>query len=359
MKITPTKFDLIGYRIVSPFHLVALTAYAQNYQLEKKNLNVLVIISKGPWRDSILKKADVSDPRLKMTFLSEDDASLNAPVWWPVLMILRPLISLGVRLTNRPRIPICSPTLACLRFSSQSMPALWQFKPILIDEGIGSFNTLQNFRREAKKNFRSEALQRLAVLGYDLVHKNLCLLGGSQVTLFKFEGQKPVLNNEVADAYRRIFRMRYESHRKPLNFHGPVVLILTQPLDEIGACSRQDLMNELEKLVLKIRLRGLSPILKIHPAEDPEKYRPLGVEQVDFDGIVEEIFAGVGDQISEIQGFSSTSLITGSALYGIRSVRVNMAEDQSGLGLFSGPARALFHAYTQTEEQNETNGHRT
>ncbi len=332
---------------------MALTAFAQNFQPEKKSLNVLVILSKGPWEESILKTAAVPDPRLEVTFINESEAALRVPARWPVLMMLRPLIRWVGKLTTRPQIPVCSPSLACLRFSSQSLSALWRYKPILIDEGIGSFNTFQNFKLEARRKFRSKPLQVLALTAFSLVYRSLRLLGARKVTLFRFENKKPVLNDHVADGYRRVFKMGYDSRGDRLKFDRPVVLILTQPLDEVGVCSREDLVDRIENLALNIRRGGRVPILKVHPAEDPSKYRFPGVEQIEYDGVVEEIFAGASDQIAEIQGFSSTGLITGSALYGIRAVRIDFPDSGTNRGVFKGRAQALFAHYTKTEMESK------
>lgn len=348
MKVTAEEYDLIGYRIVSPFHLMALTAFAQNFQPEKKSLNLLVIVSKGPWKQKILTSDSVPDPRLKVTFLEEEEAGLKFPVWWPLFLMLRPFISWIAKLTIGARVPVCAPTLSCLRFSSRSLSALWNLEPILIDEGIGSFNTIQNFKREAQRQFRKKWVQALAFWAFRLVNGSLRVLGGNRITLFSFARQRPVLNRRVADSYRRVFKMGYDRRDKPLRFGRSVVLILTQPFSESGVCAPDELVDEIEKLLPMIRQKGEVPVLKVHPAEDPTKYFRLGLDHVEYEGPAEEIFAAAGCEIAEIWGFSSTSLIIGSALYGIRARRMELPWAEATVEIFKDESRALFLAYTET-----------
>lgn len=348
MSLTAEEYDLIGYRIVSPFHLTALTAFAQSFQPEKKALNLLVIVSKGPWDKNILTSTPISDPRLNVTFIEEGEAGLEFPIWWPLFLILRPFLSWAARWMNSAKIPVCAPTLSCLRFSSRSFFALWHFEPVLIDEGIGSFNTLQNFRQEAQRKFRIQWVQTLASHGFRIVYRSLNFLGGNRVTLFSFRGQKPALNIAVADSYRRVFKMGYNRRRKSVKFDRPVVLILTQPFAEMGVCSADELVGEVEKLTQKVHRMGLVPVLKVHPAEDAAKYYRLDVGRVEYEGPAEEIFAAAGNDITEIWGFSSTSLIIGNALYGIRSRTVRLPWPGATVDVFKDEARMLFLTYTET-----------
>lgn len=342
------EYDLIGYRIVSPFHLVAFTAFAQNFHPEKQSLKLLIIVSKGPWGKSILTRAPIPDPRLEITFIDDEESGLHFPAWWPLFLLLRPFFSWGVKLAGRTQIPVCATSLSCLRFSSRSLSALWHFQPILIDEGIGSFNTLHNFRQEAYRKFRNKSIQAFAMCGLRLVYGGLQVLGGKHVTLFSFKGQKPRLHLDVADSYRKVFKEGYDRRNRPLEFDGPLVLILTQPFAEMGYCAANELVDEVEKLAKKICQMGFKPALKLHPAEDEAKYLRLAVKRVEYEGPVEEIFAGAGKDIAEIWGFNSTSLIFGSALYGIRSRRLDLPWPGAGSDVFKGEAQLLFSTYTET-----------
>ena len=348
MSVRAKEYDLIGYRIVSPFHLTALTAFAQTFRPEKDSLNLLVIVSKGPWKKNILTSTPIPDHRINVTFIEEEEAGLEFPIWWPLFLILRPFLSRAARCMNNARIPICAPTLSCVRFSSRSFSALWYFEPVLIDEGIGSFNTMQNFRQEAQRKFRTPWIQAVVSFGFRSVYGSLRLLGGTRVTLFSFKGQKPALNHNVADSYRRVFKMGYNRRSKSVKFDRPVVLVLTQPFAEMGVCSADELVDEVEKLTQRIYRMGLVPVLKVHPAEDAAKYRRLGVEHVEYEGPVEEIFAAAGSDIAEIWGFSSTSLIIGSALYGIRSRTVRLPWPGATVDVFRDEAHLLFLTYTET-----------
>lgn len=347
MSVRADEYDLIGYRIVSPFHLTALTAFAQTFRPEKESLNLLVVVSKGPWKKNILTSTSIPDPRLNVTFIEEEEAGLEFPKWWPLFLILRPFLSRTAKWINSTRTPVCSPTLSCLRFSSRSFSALWHFEPVLIDEGIGSFNTLQNFRQEAQRKFRTLWIRNVVSYGFRLVYGSLRLLGGTRVTLFSFRGQRPVLNHTVADSYRRVFKMGYNRRSKSVKFDRPVILVLTQPFAEMGVCSEDELVDEVEKLTQRIYKMGLVPVLKVHPAEDAAKYRRLGMEHVEYEGPVEEVFAAAGNNIAEIWGFSSTSLIIGNALYGIRSRTVRLPWPGATVDVFKDEAHVLFLTYTE------------
>lgn len=346
--VSARQYDLIGYRIVSPFHLVALTAFAQSFLLERDTLNVLVILSEGPWGRTLLKNPSVSDPRLNVTFIDEQSAESKFPVWWPLILISRPLINSIAKLTGARQIPVCAPTLSCVKWSSRSLSSVWHLTPILIDEGIGTFNTRRQFRRRAQQQFKAKWIQPLAILGFRFIHSSLPLFGGKRASLFSFQGQRPILNTEMANALRSIFKRGYEARDELLNFDKPVVLILTQPFSEGGLCSENEWVDEIEKMIIKIRQMGFNPALKVHPAENFAKYDRLQVERVDYTGPVEEIFAAAGTDIMEIWGFTTTSLITGSALFGIRARRMNLPLSFRNAYVVEGEAQLLFSTYTET-----------
>jgi hypothetical protein len=165
--------------------------------------------------------------------------------------------------------------------------------------------------------------------------------------LFSFKEHKPVLNTLVAASYRRVFKLGYNSRGKPLRFDQPTVLILTQPFAEMGICPANGLVHEVDRLVQKAEQMGLAPVLKVHPAEDATKYSGINVEQVQYEGPAEEIFAAVGGDIAEIWGFSSTSLIMGKALYGIRSRTIWLPWPEATADTFKDQSQLLFQTYTE------------
>ena len=347
MEIKAKDYDLIGYRIVSPFHLMALAAFALNFRPDKERLRVLIIVSDGPWGKTIISDTPLSDPRLDVTYVEESQSGFKSPPWWPVLLLLRVFASVLLLWKRQTKIPVCAPSLACLRFSTSTLAGVFHLQPTLIDEGVGSFNTAQNFKRDARKKFRNPFVQWCLSGIYGVIFSAFRFLGGRRVTLFEFQDHKPVVNERVANSYRRAFQSGYLARNTEISLKESALVILTQPFVELGVCSLNDYMTEMGKLVRKAHKSNLMPLLKVHPAEDQSKYAELGVEILEYRGPAEEVFAAAADSIAEIWGFTSTSLITGSVLYGIRSCRVHLPWPDASLDFFQDESRSLFLTYTE------------
>ena len=348
-----SDYDLIGYKIISPFHLAALTAYASRIQHGLEPLNVLVLVSKGPWQHNILSSSGASHSRLNLTFCNEEQFIQKQSFFWPLFLLLKPIASRFARLTRVKIVPVCSPTMTCVKLSVASIHNTFFLSPIVIDEGIGSFNSTYIFKEEAKGLVRSAPARTFFSQLFQFLWKNLPLFGGSRQALFSFDGDQPVLNETVAESYRLAFRNGYLARHQPAKFSTDTVLILTQPFAEAGYCTEAELIAGLCPWIEYARQLGGEVLLKPHPAESVAKYESLGVECLEYSGPVEELFATFSQNIREVWGFNSTSLITGRALFGLVSKRIELPWPGTSIKLFGDEARALFGKYTEPARQLE------
>jgi hypothetical protein len=221
------------------------------------------------------------------------------------------------------------------------------FRPVLIDEGIGSFNSDKLLREEADKMVSLRVFQLALWRLFQLLWRSLPLFGGTRVSLFSFRNGKPEVNEIVAQSYREAFRAGHLQRDEVTSLAPNTILILTQPFVEMGVCTESELLDQLKPWVEHAKLLGAHPLLKPHPAESSLKYKSLQAECVKYSGPVEELLATEGDSLREVWGFNSTSLITARALFGIHGKRIPTPWRQASVQIFQGQALALFSFYTE------------
>lgn len=340
-------FDLVGYKIISPFHMAALNAYADRLGSSVRPLKILVILSKGPWQKKIEIDAGKSSNNLHLTFIDEDKFSTRQSTFWPLLITLKPLAAFLTRFFGMKRVTICSPTMACLKLSTSSIKYLFLTKPVIIDEGLGSFNTAHLFKLEAEQ--LTDILPFSVAISwiFHLLWTCFPIFGGSRETLFRFRSGRPVLNELVADSYRKVFSINYAQNEQHPTIAKNTVLVLTQAFVELGLCSDEEMIQELIPWVSMVRRAGKNPMLKPHPAEDLSKYLALDADIIDYSGAVEELFAANSENIVQLWGFTSTSLITGNALFKLDSKRMPIPWGEPREQKLTTKAKNLLEAHTE------------
>ncbi|PLW68659.1 polysialyltransferase family glycosyltransferase [Pseudohalioglobus lutimaris] len=341
------EYDIVGYKIISPLHLATLMAYASLFRQTEARLKVLVIVSKGPWAKNILRRPDRTRGNMDITFVDEADFELNKSPLWPLYLLLKPLVTLLSKLSGRNTKPLCSPTMASVMFTVGSWRRMLRYKPVILDEGIGSFNLSHSFRQEAERQASNQITRKILAWVYAKIWNHLTALGGERVSLFSFIEGTPSINQDIAERYRATFLENYSLGKASVDLQPNTVLILTQPFSEMGICSEREMLDALKSMKEQIEEMGAQPAIKTHPAETSGKYDHLGIEQLTYAGPAEDLFAAKTQSIKEVWGFSSTSLITGSALFGLRCRRIDLDRPGASIRLFKGEALALFLHYTE------------
>lgn len=345
-------YDIVGYKIISPLHLAVLIAYASRYIHSEKTIRVLVVIARGPWGKNLLDTQQNSPPGIDLTFIDEEHFQLNRSKLWPLYLLLKPLETLASRHIKYKSTHVCSPTLASMMFSTSSLRRLLYCHPVVLDEGIGSFNSRQLFQQEAKKRSTVAVVRTSLFWTYTLLWKNISLFGGERASLFRFENGKPYINDDIANSYKTTFVNNYMLRNTPTTLKPNTILILTQPFSEMGICSKNELFTAAKKMAEAIKQMGAIPVIKTHPVEAPDKYDHLGIERLNYDGPAEEIFATSSDKIREVWGYNSTSLITGCALFGLKTVSVRTPFFSNLSNMIDREAISLYSAFTETRIQN-------
>ena len=345
-EIDLSKYDLIGYRVVSPLHLTTLRAFAQQIATDDRRLNVLVIVSTGPWRDIILNDRPSEDDRVNLYYIDEKKLTLSLSPLWLINIATTPILKMLLPRSKK-QIPVCSPTLASLKFCSSNWRRLTQFRPVVLDEGIGSFSAKNQFKRESARRFSNVIVHGLMWRLMNLAWEKQKHLGVQRVSLFSFTDSKPVINKQVAESYKAVFFANYRRRKHRISLPRRTALVLTQPFSEGGTYTKIEELQALKSILASIEKKELIPCIKPHPAESPDKYRELDVRILDYPSAVEEVFCSCSSSLIEIWGFTSTSLITGAALYGLNSLSVELPQKDIGFDIRDSNAKVLFEEYTK------------
>lgn len=346
-------YDIIGYKIVSPLHMATLLAYASRIKPTEIPMKLLVIVSKGPWERNILDHSAPVPEGIEISYVEESELWLGRSRAWPLYLAAKPLLLALARMMQKPPLPVCSPTMTSVLYSGSSLARACRVSPVILDEGIGSFNCGQIFRQASEQHTASPVLQRALQFCYKTIWNHLKLWGGARVSLFGFIDGRAVIDEEVADSYRSTFLANYKARGADLRLPHNSALILTQPYSEAGtttedrACSEEQLIQLVKYMAEEIRLSGCYPVLKLHPVEARNKYACLKLTTLDYDGPAEEIFAACGHSITEVWGFNSTSLILAPSLYGIRAKVVSVDWNLDYLRSLDAEAAVLFRQYTE------------
>jgi len=322
---------------------MAFFSFCNSVKPEKNDLNVLVILSKGPWENFIATQQNRELGRLKIDYVLKEDLRLNESRFLPFFILLKPLF----RLFSRNRLPVCSPTLTCLRYSASSFYMSMRTDPVLLDEGIGSYNVLNLIGDEFKNKFGSGFRFFIAFALFKFVYRRFSLFGGRKYHLFRREGSSLTKNCEVSEAYKATLGLLADE-RPELSIGAGSVVLLSQPVIEMGLCSEGEYKEIIGKIVNVAKAKGLRIVVKPHPAESGDMYRRLGLIVLSYPGAVEELFARYPDEIIEVWGFSSTALITASAIFQIPSKKIVSAIDRVLVIPKNSGAAALFQEYTTT-----------
>ena len=167
------------------------------------------------------------------------------------------------------------------------------------------------------------------------------------MSLFNFKKGKPKIDEVVAKSYRNTFRNGYIERCEPVKIEANTILILTQPLVETGVCTATELVDSIRACIEYAKALGATPALKLHPAEAASNYDSLDLKPIEYSGPVEELFAAKGENFREVWGFNSTSLITGRALFGISTKRMDPPWQELSITVFQGHALELFLNFTE------------
>lgn len=217
------------------------------------------------------------------------------------------------------------------------------FKIVYLDEGVGSYMPKAMFKQAFSKERSSSGMtgvrsviQKLGETYYDYLY---ALADGvlKKTTRFLFQSvdDEAVLakNEQVVDDYRSVLSVR-EGGALPNGFHkGRMALILTGPWSELGHLHLSDELVLVEKMVLDMVAEGFAVVIKPHPREAVGKYDRLLVRFDSGDSgqvtlaekdVAAEKYMSFMKGCDVVAGFSSTSLVTASALYGIKAKAVSV-----------------------------------
>jgi hypothetical protein len=337
------KYDVIGYKIVSPFHFVALLAYAQR-RFPGKTPKILVALSKGPWAEEIVSHESLNIEGFDLDFCNLQD--LNSPKSYKVaiFIILKPFFIALSHVLKFQTLDVCSTSIASLKFSCSSVFSLLTMRPIIIDEGLGSYNIERNIRKEIENSKVPTLLKSFIFFLYLFFYESIKIFGGSRQHLFDTSGNRVRIVGDVSQSYQSVFSELYKDQGMSVSAD---VLFVTQPLTEMGIMSEgayEGLLRNVEEYAAQ---KGLSLVVKPHPAECFDKYKKRGMQVIEELGAIEGMIASSSVEVGEVWGFNSTSLITLPALFGLSSKYIVTPDGKLNMSVIYGESKMLFEKYSR------------
>lgn len=335
------EYDVVGYKIVSPLHLVSLLAFCER-RYGIRNPKILVILSKGPWDRNILDVSEFDLSGFDICFVEQSDVKVRHSWETYFLTLLRPLLFLFVPFRRKTKF-FCSTSLSAVFGSSLSLRSWYKFHPILLDEGIGTYNFQYNIRNWAK-GINNVVLRKLAFYSVSFVNRYLWLFGAKRENLFGIIGGEVFVSADIKESLLKILRRIYSSS---FPVYSADILLVTQPYMEMGMVNEEDYLSYISNLINYATSKNKRIIVKAHPAEKSEKYIGLGCNVWHDARPIEALIATGALEIKEVWGFNSTSLITLPELFDIESKYLESPWARFNVGHFGPESRALFDHYSK------------
>lgn len=206
-----------------------------------------------------------------------------------------------------------------------------QIQIILTDEGSGSYTmTVWKWWRYHYMEGGIKATRNILLRNPFFLHR---LAKRGQIQHYQLLTGRTghfEINKSVGEYYRKIFAM--EDFQEDYSVYEGAVLINTNMLQQIGALaddSESRIYMEICKRLVKL---GIKVVIKPHPREkDMEKYQNIpGCFLEKRKGTAQEtILATLGRKPYCVIGFSSTTLVTSKALFGIETISADLLLDRN------------------------------
>ena len=334
-------YDVVGYKIVSPLHLVSLLAFCDRHFAGRRP-KVLIVLSQGPWARKILDLTSLNNSRYQISVVEEEDVQRFQGYHYLFFMALRPFFSFFNPLAPK-GVFFCSTSLASLKGSSFSLRSLVRIVPFILDEGIGSYNVGKNINLEVSSgagNFLSRCLKRFLL---KLIYSRSVFFDCKKELLFQKKGGRVILDKNVKDSFINALKALYPNDKKAVVAD---VLLLTQPCIEMGIVEEGEYFLYMGLIQEYAHRFGRNMIVKPHPAECFARYERYGFRVLHDSRPIEGVVAAEEIEINEVWGFSSTSLVTLPALFGIESKQIQSPWQEINLSRFGGESLELFKQYS-------------
>jgi hypothetical protein len=186
---------------------------------------------------------------------------------------------------------------------------------VLIDEGTGTYYNFSGFMYPIINFFK----------------KKLIELQGSKVYeyfILKKKNNKLISNDEIAPDFVELlsdkadYLFNIDQKYKNNNSSSKYAIFISGLFVEMGLISIEEYKKKLYDVKTVLEKNGIKLLIKPYQSEDLEKYSGLDIELLQWDIPCEVLFPVIRPVYT--LGFLSTSMLTGKALYGIKSIDLSV-----------------------------------
>ncbi len=309
--------------ITTPWHLLGLKIFLKNYSHSMDRSKGLILISKHKISGICLDIEEVKNQLQINRYIYEysgEEIRINKMI---------SIFYCYHKKANR-EIILVSPEKPWIRFG-----ILLETKDIncsyyIFDEGIGTY--LRSDKRyysgiDRVKTFIRKCLLQFVKMNRDISNNNLLVKNG----------HKYVLQSQIVQQYKEILSIDNEVGKKVFKYNlsdkcAPYVILNTQTYHD-----NHEILNDadipLYRIIIKLfHDQGYSVYLKIHPREKSIlRYNSLHVKIIDSKITQEELINNTNNKPHYVIGFTTTTLVTLSLFYDIKTISLIKLLDSSYL----------------------------
>jgi len=297
--------------IISPYHVAGLKSFISNF-LDDEEFSGHIMLSSAHWEKPLLciEDLDLLDSKVLVSFSEPEFSVRSLCIAW-VLLLFRNSPNADSYIIGHSRV-----NLKLIAHLYQQGIVGWNtaFSIVVFDEGIGSYGNFSYLFKAYLRQSKAVWWHRLLYLFVYPVNQIVLRLRSFidiNWRLIKITRNGLEENSVAICKYREYFCSTVGSYRRQ---DGEMVLLITQPLVELGLIEAEEYFNVLSKLVLETKQLGYSLYIKIHPSENAMKYRALGIDLIGCNSPVEILIAELKPLF--VFGLTSTALINCKLIMG-------------------------------------------
>jgi len=304
--------------IISPYHRAGILSFLGHFALPSRHVAATIYIDSGNWRKNLLQEGQLRENHFSAEFKDE-------VLPFGVIDLLKAAYALlFMRNKAEPDCLVIGHSRVNLKliaglFAKGLLTLKSRIATVVIDEGIGTYAGLayryQAFCRENKPGIPGKLLYCLIYPANQHILKSRYLIDHDWRLIRRGAFGKLSLNNIAISCYRDTFRK--DSSHGAAEDDRPDILLITQPLVELGLVTPscyQDILSRLKNIA---SAAGLSVMVKCHPAEGQAVYGEYGFKVIESSSTAESIISQLRPHL--VLGFSSTALVNSSIMFSVKS----------------------------------------
>ena len=304
--------------IISPYHRAGILSFLGHFARPSKHVAATIYIEAGNWCKNLLPEGLLREKHFSAEFkdhsLSFGATDLLKAVY--ALFFMRSKVAPECLVIGHSRANL---KLIAGLLAKGSITVKSRIATVVIDEGIGTYAGFhyryQAFCRENKPGIPAKLLYCLIYPVNQHILKSHYFIDHDWRLIRRKPFGKLSLNSTAVSCYRDTFQR--DGSACMTNNDYPDILLITQPLVELGLVRLSCYQDILSRLGSTARAAGLSVMVKCHPAEEQAIYSENGFKVIESSGTAESIISQLQPRL--VLGFSSTALINSSILLQVKS----------------------------------------